>query len=248
MSVTTVNYVRGRHDLTTTEFAVAYAMASHANPGTGKMCSASVATIARESGMCERSAQRIIRRLETKPVPVLFARGARSGGRHKATAYEFNIENPDPNVTLSSTKNPDPDVTLSGEKGDNQSIERVTTRAEKGDTGVTRKVLKVKEKEKASALEEVWSYYLAETEKPAILNSFTIKRRKIGAARLAESIARVNGDVAKAARLMKCAVDGLVASDYHMGREKGRPTTFNEWENIFGTTERFEKWLNESNR
>ena len=99
MSCTTINYVRKRRDLTPTEFAVAYAMASHANPKTGKPCTAAVSTIAEESGMEARSARRIIRRLEGKNPPVIFAQTSKAGGCHQQTvAYQFNTSTEDSTV------------------------------------------------------------------------------------------------------------------------------------------------------
>jgi len=81
MSVDTINYVRSRRDLSPAEFAVAYAMASHAYPKRGQLCTASVATIAEESGMGERGTQKIIRRLEARNPPVVFARIAQAIGQ-----------------------------------------------------------------------------------------------------------------------------------------------------------------------
>jgi len=98
MSVTTVNYVRGRHDLTTTEFAVAYAMASHADPRRDRLCTASTDQLALESGIKglnrdsrRRSIRRIIRRLEAKGV--VAAVTGKAGGFHSETVgYEFVLQ------------------------------------------------------------------------------------------------------------------------------------------------------------
>lgn len=238
MSVATTNYVRSRRDLTPTELTVAYAMASHANPAKGQMCTASVPTIAAESHMTERGVRKIIRRLEAKPVPVIFARSTKAGGRHKATAYEFN----------DATGNPEPPFPLSGD-GNPERLDPETRNGWTGnpEPGFPQEVLERKEREnRALALEEVWTYYLAETGKT--VSSFTSKRQEAGKARLEESLQKVNGDLSKAVMLMKCAVDGLTASDFHMGRQKGSTETFNEWEHVFGTTEKFETRLEAANR
>ena len=135
MSVDTVNYVRSRRDLTPGEFAVAYAMASHAHPKRGQLCTAAVATIAKESGMGERGARKIIRRLETKNPAVVFARTDKKGGDHSQTiGYEFNTVTGEP---LFPPQDPDGRTALPA---------RGNTDASTGEPPFPQKVLERKEK------------------------------------------------------------------------------------------------------
>jgi hypothetical protein len=40
------------------------------------------------------------------------------------------------------------------------------------------------------------------------------------------------------------AIDNLAASDFHMGRDpKTKGACYNEWENVFGTLDKFKKWI-----
>ena len=162
MSVDTVNYVRRRRDLAPAEFAVAYAMASHAHPKRGQLCTAAVATIARESGMGERGARKIIRRLETKNPPVVFARTDKKGGSHSQTiGYEFNTVTGEP---LFPPQNSD---------GGTTGPARGNTDASTGEPPFPQKVLERKEKVEAVApaalfsqdqmekeILATWNYYL----------------------------------------------------------------------------------------
>ncbi len=51
-------------------------------------------------------------------------------------------------------------------------------------------------------------------------------------------------NVAQAIQLMLHAIDNLAASDFHMGRDpKTRGTCYNDWENVFGTKDKFKKWI-----
>jgi len=138
-------------------------MASHAHPKRGQLCTASVATIAQESGMGERGAQKIIRRLEVMNPPVVFARTSKSGGNHSQTVgYEFNTVTGEP---LFPRKETDGRTTVPA---------RVNTDASTGEPPFTQKVLERKEKVEAVAAPAIsvsedqmekellaaWNYYL----------------------------------------------------------------------------------------
>jgi hypothetical protein len=51
-------------------------------------------------------------------------------------------------------------------------------------------------------------------------------------------------NVSQAIQLMLRAIGNLTASDFHMGRDpKTRGDCYNEWENVFGTVDKFKKWI-----
>jgi len=97
------------------------------------------------------------------------------------------------------------------------------------------------------ALNPVWNYYLTAVDRNPKTYTFTDMRRKKGHARLKECLARTGGDIEKAVALMKLAVDGLAASDFHMGRDpKTGSKRYVEWDShLFGSYERMELWWNE---
>jgi hypothetical protein len=76
--------------LTPAEKAVAHSLAYHAHAD-GAEAFPSMATIAAESGLTRRNAQRNVRRLEQKGV--ILAETPKSGGRWKATHYRFLLGN-----------------------------------------------------------------------------------------------------------------------------------------------------------
>jgi hypothetical protein len=138
MSVATVNAVRNRRDLSIAEKAVAFAMASHADPKRGNLCTAAVCLIAKESGMGERGARKIIRRLETKTPPVLVARTSKIGGpRGATTGYEVNLGTGEPPFSPQESD------------GGTEVQARGNIDALTGEPPFPQKVLKVKDKEES---------------------------------------------------------------------------------------------------
>jgi hypothetical protein len=92
----------------------------------------------------------------------------------------------------------------------------------------------------------VWGYYLAATGKDAMLNTLTSARLKLGKARLRECLVRTGGNCANAEELMKCAIDAIAKSPWHMGHDpKTNGQTYNDWErNIFRDYETMERLWN----
>jgi len=97
-----------------------------------------------------------------------------------------------------------------------------------------------------SAIEDIFAYYLEETGRNPKTYSFTDLRKKKGIARLRQCLKKTGGNVPNAVALMKLAVDGLAASDWHMGRDpktNGKP--FYDWEkHVFKSYEQMEGWWN----
>jgi len=249
VSVSTINYVRSRHDLSPTEFAVAYAMASHANPQSGRYCTASIETIGRESGLKDRRAvQRTIRKLEAKPVPVIFARTTRKGGSGHATGYEFNVENSGPTTALVDCKN-------SGSTG----TERAVSEAENSGRTTARKVLKKKERgenaptqvfpeKMEKRIQAVWNQYF-HTIDPGPVYFLTIERKQMIADRLQETMSGLNLSAEDAInKHMTGAINAFAEDDYFMGRKPDPKHPGNNFpprkgiENIFGTSKVYQDW------
>jgi hypothetical protein len=89
---------------------------------------------------------------------------------------------------------------------------------------------------------EIWNYYVEQIGKHPAICTFTPSRKKIAAARFAEALQKAGGYPDKAIILMKCAVDALRDSAWHNGKNDAK-TTYNEWEHLFGSAEKFEQWL-----
>jgi hypothetical protein len=96
------------------------------------------------------------------------------------------------------------------------------------------------------AVSQVWGYYLAQLEKLPALYTLTPSRRQMGVDRFAESL-RKTGDHERAIAMMKFAVDGLRDSPWHNGKNDAK-TPFNEWEHVFGATEKFEMFVGKANQ
>lgn len=98
-----------------------------------------------------------------------------------------------------------------------------------------------------SALAQVWDHYIAQAGRNPATYSFTASRQKKGLTRLGECLSKTNGDINKAIELMKVAIDKLIASDWHMGRDpKTQGKKYHDWtDNLFGSYEQMEKWWNQ---
>jgi hypothetical protein len=109
MSFQATKFIVALTDLTPAEKAVAHTLAYHADKDGGNAYP-SMETIARESGLqSRRSAQRIVRQLETKKI--IYPTTAKTGGRgrDKATVYRLDLAyqspvNSDAQVALSDAK------------------------------------------------------------------------------------------------------------------------------------------------
>lgn len=92
----------------------------------------------------------------------------------------------------------------------------------------------------------IWAYYQKKLAKP--FSTFTPKRRTMAKARFTQALKMTKGDAKKAEEFMEIAVDELALSDFHnaTGKYKGG-TKYVDFEHVFGTAERFERFLNRSN-
>jgi hypothetical protein len=97
------------------------------------------------------------------------------------------------------------------------------------------------------ALRTVWEYYLAAVEQSPKVCTLTPRREKVGLDRLQELIAR-GVTLENASKVMQLAIDNITASDWHAGRDpKTNGVKYLDWEKqLFGTTEKMEKWLERS--
>jgi hypothetical protein len=96
------------------------------------------------------------------------------------------------------------------------------------------------------AVSEIFSYYLEATERNPKTYELTPTRKRKAIPRLKECLQKTGGDLANAKALMKLAIDGLVASDWHMGRDpKTGGKKYCEWgQHLFGSYEQMERWWN----
>jgi hypothetical protein len=96
------------------------------------------------------------------------------------------------------------------------------------------------------AVREIFDYYLERTNRNSKTYDFTSARKQKAASRLKECLRKTAGDLEKAKALMKLAIDGIAASDFHMGRgPKTDGKKFCEWEkHVFKTYEQMEGWWN----
>ncbi|MFY9936037.1 MAG: hypothetical protein WAK33_04165 [Silvibacterium sp.] len=100
--------------------------------------------------------------------------------------------------------------------------------------------------ELSAVFQKVWLYYIEKTERNQKLYAFTPKRKGNGLARLRECLKKTEGDLERATKLMMLAVDGLCASEWHMGADqKSAGKRYVDWvDHLFGNYERMEKWWN----
>jgi hypothetical protein len=96
-------------------------------------------------------------------------------------------------------------------------------------------------------LEDVWAFYMEEIERNPQTYGFTTIRKRKGMARLRECLKKTGDDLDKAVGLMKLAIERLVASDWHMGRDpKSNGKKYCDWEShLFKSYEQMEKWWNQ---
>jgi hypothetical protein len=92
----------------------------------------------------------------------------------------------------------------------------------------------------------IFDYYLERTERNPKTYELTDARKKKAMTRLKECVQKTGGDLEKAKELMKLAIDGLVASDWHMGRDpKTGGKRYCEWDDhLFTSFEKMERWWN----
>jgi hypothetical protein len=100
-----------------------------------------------------------------------------------------------------------------------------------------------KSQDELLAVERVWGHYIQKLGKNPKLLTFTAGRKQKGMARLRECLTKTGGDLVKAEGLMRCAVDALAVSAWHIG-ENDKKQKYDSWEaNLFKSQEQLEKWL-----
>lgn len=93
------------------------------------------------------------------------------------------------------------------------------------------------------AVKRVWDYYIEKLGKNPKLLTLTTVRKQKGQTRLRECLEKTGGDLARAEDLLRCAVDGLAESPWHMGENPGKKK-YDSWEkNLFKGQEQLEDWL-----
>jgi hypothetical protein len=93
------------------------------------------------------------------------------------------------------------------------------------------------------AVKRVWDYYIEKLAKNPKILTFTTVRRQKGLTRLRECLEKTGGDLVKAEALLRCAIDALAASAWHMGENPGKKK-YDSWEkNLFKGQEQLEYWL-----
>lgn len=93
----------------------------------------------------------------------------------------------------------------------------------------------------------VFDYYRTAIGKSS-LYTLTRKRQQKGLARLRECIRKTGGNLTNAETMMKICVDALAASKFHMG-DNAQKKQYNDWEEqLFGSEERMERWLEVAQR
>jgi uncharacterized protein YdaU (DUF1376 family) len=101
---------------------------------------------------------------------------------------------------------------------------------------------------KRRAVEEVFAYYLEKTGRNRVTYPLTPLRQQKGRSRLDDALRMIKGNLTNAMTLMKAAIDELTLSDWHMGRNpETNGKRYCDWEkHLFGSTERFQRWLQQA--
>jgi hypothetical protein len=94
------------------------------------------------------------------------------------------------------------------------------------------------------AVRRLFAYYLERTERNPKLYTLTPTRMQKALACLKECERKCDGDLVTAEAMMSIAIDALVASDYHAGKNE-QHKEYTDWtENLFKSTDKLEWWLN----
>ena len=173
---------------------------------------------------------------------------SRQRGKSEATEFRFLLERFDPETRLElpvadSTKAKTDEAPKSEPKsndGSGQALpETLNPSPKKTPNYVIEPILR----------ERVCPYYINKVGKLPKLCSWTANRQRMAILCFREALrlTKSKWNVEQAIQLMLQAIDNLAASDFHMGRDpKTRGASYNEWENVFGTFEKFKKWLGSS--
>lgn len=95
-------------------------------------------------------------------------------------------------------------------------------------------------------VEAAFEHYCCATEKNRLTYRLTPQRKKTGVTRLRDCLKLTKGDYDKAAELLRCAIDKLAESNWHMGRDPGTGgKKYCDWDkNLFKSYESMERWWN----
>jgi hypothetical protein len=94
-----------------------------------------------------------------------------------------------------------------------------------------------------AAVRRLFGYYLKGTEKNPKLYTLTRARMDKGLSRLEDCLRKCDGDLEKAERVMGVAIDRLLASEFHMGKNEQRKVYCDWIAHLFKSTEKLEWWL-----
>jgi hypothetical protein len=106
--------------------------------------------------------------------------------------------------------------------------------------------------EKATAVKDIFAYYLTATNRNPNMNTFNEKKRKLGRVCLEYCLSKSKrGDspqehLGLAVELMEVAVDTMAASPWHMGTDlKSNGSYYNDWDkHLFKDVDKLEWWWN----
>jgi uncharacterized protein YdaU (DUF1376 family) len=99
--------------------------------------------------------------------------------------------------------------------------------------------------ERLRTVRGIFAYYCEQMGRNAKIYTLTPLRTKKAMARLEETLRITDGDLGRAAVLVKAVIDQVAASDFHMGLDpKTGGKSYCDWEDhIFRSPEQFQKWL-----
>lgn len=225
---------RDGSSLSPTDKCVLMLLADYCNPDTGNAYPR-IATLAKFACMEERSLNRVLAKLKAGGViEIIPQKDARGSCLPNFYRIPFLSGYPDPQVTLP----PDPQVTPTTTSKEPQEIPLTLF---EGDAP-PRKDLK---KEVGQIVEgKLFPYYIEIVKEGSTTYTLTPARLKKAIARFLECLRKSDNDMGKASYLMETAIYALSESDWHMGRQKGQPKKYNDWnDHLFTSAERLEKWL-----
>jgi DNA-binding protein Fis len=169
------------------------------------------------------------RRQYVSDVSTERVRKHRQAKKQHETNGTVTVTPPDTETDTDTEKN---NHTLSATDGEKQ--EKVSK---------TSAVKKELQRQKREAVERLFAYYLAGTDRNPKMYELTKARMEKGLSRLEDCQRKCGGDLAKAEQLMGLAIDALVASEFHSGKND-RNQKYNDWiAHLFKSTEKLEWWL-----
>src|ERR1039457_2404145 len=228
MSWELTRFVLSLRNLTPTEKAVAHCLACHA-PKHGTAYP-SMATIARESGLGNRTAaQKVVRRLEVKGI--ISPTTSKKGGRKNSTHYQFNLGNSIPMDALSDAGNSIPGDLSSTETASRETLNSIPgdARSKEVDKEAVSTATADFEKQMEKEISAVWTYYLEAFDKDEVLSP---SARRMGLAILSDLHKHNRPNPVSE---MSCAVDMA----RHLVKKQPKKAYFENWFAIFGKWDTF---------